>query len=75
MSLGNAGQRLTPVPLQISHHMKQGALLYPRHRVLQLQSPNPYEPMNVGYGFTLDAYLAPQPSTLVFSGVTDLFSF
>jgi len=27
--------------------MKQGALLYPRHRVLQLQSPNPYEPVLV----------------------------
>lgn len=52
MPLGNAGQRLTPEPLHVNHHMIQGALLYPRPRVLQLQSPNPYEPMRLSVLFS-----------------------
>lgn len=33
--------------IQVSHHMHRDATLYPRHRVLQLHSPIPYEPMSV----------------------------
>ena len=42
MKLGNSAQCLTLASLQVSHHMRLGALLYPRFRVLRQHSAIPY---------------------------------
>lgn len=40
-------ERLTLAPIHVSHPKIRGALVYPRPRVLYLQSPIPYEAVRV----------------------------